>query len=334
MFGKDSKNCNLFLHMWNKQTFTQFITSFRQLDWARVLAGVSYLLFAIFYPGHNYFQTLVINPGTVRNYSPSLRPFHPYPESDGTKVPPTSARAIVVQDVASKSIIFSKSADAPLLPASTTKIMTALVALDTWHDLSTVITVKNEDHAIGSTMNLKKGEQITVHNLLYGLLVPSGNDAALALADSFPGGYEAFVDAMNAKAHDLHLDHTTYKNPSGVEQYGHITTARDLAVLAATAIENPVLASIVQTESIVVTDTSGSITHDLKSTDELLGQIEGFKGLKTGWTTNAGECLVSYVERGDHKVIIVVLGSLDRFGDTRALIDWTYNHHHWIVPQI
>ena len=240
----------------------------------------------------------------------------------------------MIQDVESKSMIYSRAADTPLLPASTTKIMTALVALDTWPNLDTVITVQSEDHAIGSTMNLKKGENITIRNLLYGLLVPSGNDAALALADNFPDGYSAFVDAMNAKAVALHLDHTTYKNPSGVEQYGHVTTARDLAVLAATALQNPTLAEIVQTEGITITDTTGTIIHELKSTDELLGQIEGFKGLKTGWTTNAGEFLVSYVERGDHKVIIVVLGSRDRFGDTRALIDWTYYHHTWVTPQI
>jgi D-alanyl-D-alanine carboxypeptidase len=320
--------------MWNKKTFFTFTNSFKNLDISRKLLLVSTFILICLYPGANYFQSIVIHPGPVRIYNLPTTSFFPYPAVDGTPVPSTSARAVVIQDVVSKSMIFSKSADVTLLPASTTKIMTALVALDTWPNLDTAITVQSEDHAIGSTMNLKKGEQITIHNLLYGLMVPSGNDAALALADNFPGGYSAFVDAMNAKARALHLDHTNYKNPSGVEQYGHVTTARDLAVLAAEALQNPTLANIVQTESITVTDTTGTIVHNLKSTDELLGQVEGFKGLKTGWTTNAGECLVSYVERGDHKVIIVVLNSLDRFGDTRALIDWTYDHHQWVIPQI
>jgi D-alanyl-D-alanine carboxypeptidase (penicillin-binding protein 5/6) len=320
--------------MWNKKTFLKFVHSLKKLDALHRLLAASCLLLAILYPGHNYFQSLIIHPGPLISYLLPAPSFLPYPQSDGTQVPPTSARAIVVQDAVSKSMIFSRAADTTLLPASTTKIMTALVALDTWDNLDTIITVHNEDHAIGSTMNLVKGEQITIKNLLYGLLIPSGNDAALALADNFPGGYSAFIDSMNTHAKSLHLDHTTYKNPSGVEQYGHVTTARDLAVLAAVALQNSTLAQIVQTPSIVVTDTTGTITHSLKSTDELLGEIEGFKGLKTGWTTNAGECLVSYVERGDHKVIIVVLGSRDRFGDTRTLVDWTYNHHAWVTPQI
>ena len=137
---------------------------------------------------------------------------------------------------------------------------------------------------------------------------------------------------MNAKAKSLHLDHTTFKNPSGVEQYGHTTTARDLAVLAAYAMQNQVIANMAQTNRIVVTDVTGSISHDLETTNELLGQIPGLKGLKTGWTTNAGECLVSFVERDGHQIVVVVLGSLDRFGDSTALINWTYNHHNWIIP--
>jgi D-alanyl-D-alanine carboxypeptidase len=239
----------------------------------------------------------------------------------------------VVQDAVGKTIMYSKNQDAKLMPASITKIMTALVALDHWSDLNTVIEVKNEDRAIGQTIKLEKGEGITLKNILYGLLVHSGNDAALAVADNYCApnvakgevgtcGYSAFVDAMNTKAKDLHLDNTTFKNPSGVEQYGHLTTARDLAILAATALQNPVIAEMAQTQRIVITDVTGVIVHDLGTTNELLGVLPGLKGLKTGWTTNAGECLVSYVDRDGHKIILVVLGSLDRFGDTTKLVDW------------
>lgn len=284
------------------------------------------------YPGHNSLQTIVINPGVVRSYvlpgiSPSL-----YPLSDGVSAPSNSARAIVVQDAVGRSILYSKNPDTLLLPASITKIMTALVALDHWGDLETVITVKNEDRAIGQTIDLERGEQITLKNILYGLLVHSGNDAALALADNFPGGYSAFVAAMNTKAKALHLDHTVFKNPSGVEQYGHVTTARDLAILAGIAMQNPLIAKLVDTREITVMDVSGGISHHLTTTNELLGELEGLKGLKTGWTLNAGECLVSYVERDGHKIIVVVLGSLDRFGDTTKLVEWAYTHHRWITP--
>lgn len=318
--------------MWNFKLFCKFILRYSKLDLARRLLAFSFLLLAFLYPGQNSLQTIVINPGQIRAYSlPAISPAL-YPQSDGVKVPYVSSRAVIVQDVSSKTIMYAKSPDTLLLPASLTKIMTALVALDYWSDLDTIIEVKNEDRAIGQTIELERGEHITIKNILYGLLVHSGNDAALALAENFPGGYSTFVAAMNAKAKELHLDHTTFKNPSGVEQYGHTTTARDLAVLAAYAMQNQVIANMAQTNRIVVTDITGSISHDLETTNELLGQITGLKGLKTGWTTNAGECLVSFVERDGHQIVVVVLGSLDRFGDSTALINWAYNHHNWIIP--
>lgn len=322
--------------MWkyNPDNFKQFLQFLRTIDPSRLLA-IAALLFTIFmYPGHNAFQTLMIKPGPVRSYKLPNPELLPYPQSDGVAVPYTSARAVVIQDAVGKHMIYSKSPDTTLLPASITKIMTALVSLDQWSDLETVIEVKNEDRAIGQTIELVRGEKMTLKNMFYGLLVHSGNDAALALADNYPGGYTAFVKAMNAKAKTLHLDHTTFKNPSGVEQYGHITTARDLAVLAAYALQNPLINEIVQTKSITVTDVTGEHLHKLDTTNQLLGQVEGLKGLKTGWTENAGECLVSYVERGERKIIIVVLGSLDRFGDTTRLVNWVYDHHNWITPDL
>ena len=318
--------------MWNFKLFRKFLLSLQNLPASHYLLASSIYLLVFLYPGHNPLQTIVVNPGTIKAYTlPTISPSL-YPQSDGTKVPYVSARAVVIQDVVSKTMMYSKNPDTVLLPASLTKVMTALIALEHWSDLDTVIEVKNEDRAIGQTIELERGEHITIKNILYGLLVHSGNDAALALAENFPGGYSAFVAAMNAKAKSLHLDHTTFKNPSGVEQYGHTTTARDLAVLAAYAMQNQVIANMAQTNRIVVTDVTGSISHDLETTNELLGQIPGLKGLKTGWTTNAGECLVSFVERDGHQIVVVVLGSLDRFGDSTALINWTYNHHNWIIP--
>ncbi len=320
--------------MWKHKVFLDFIKSGKKLDTSHKLLAISCMLLAVLYPGHNYLQTLVIHPGPVRSYELPQAQESRYPQSDGVGAPYTSARAVVIQDAVAKHMIYSKHPDTTLLPASITKIMTALVALDEWRDLETVIEVKNEDRAIGQTIELTRGEQVTLKNMLYGLLVHSGNDAALALADNYPGGYMAFVAAMNTKAKSLHLDHTTFKNPSGVEQYGHVTTARDLAVLAAYALQNPRISEIVQTKNITITDVSGEHVHKLETTNQLLGQVEGLKGLKTGWTENAGECLVSYVERGEQKIIVVVLGSLDRFGDTVQLVNWTYDHHNWITPDL
>ena len=307
---------------------------FKKLDLSRQLLAISCLLLAILYPGHNALQTIVIRSGQVRTYSIPTPMQSLYPQSDGVVIPQLSAKGVVVQDAVSKAIMFSRNEDKQLTPASITKVMTALVALDYWSDLDTIIEVKNEDRAIGQTIDLVRGEQITVKNILYGLLVHSGNDAALAIADNYPGGYTSFVAAMNKKAKDMHLDKTTFKNPSGIDQYGHFTTARDLAILAATALQNPVIAEMAQTKRVVVTDITGTIVHDLITTNTLLGEIPGLKGLKTGWTTNAGECLISYVDRDGHKVVFVVLGSLDRFSDSTKLINWAYDHHEWIVPSI
>lgn len=322
--------------MWNfdLNSFSKFILFLRKLSVPQYLLASSIYLLAFLYPGQNSLQTIVLKPGIVRSYMlPSIEE-ELYPLSDGVPAPKLSSRAIVVQDITSRTLLYTKNPDLLLMPASITKVMSALVALDYWDDLDTEITVKNEDRAIGQTIDLVRGEQITLKNILAGLLVHSGNDAALALADNYPGGYSEFVAAMNQKARDLNLDHTTFKNPSGVEQYGHATTARDLAILASVAMENPIISDMAKTKLTTVTDITGQISHRLETTNELLGIIPGMIGLKTGWTTNAGECLISVVERDGHRVVVVVLGSLDRFGDSAALINWAYDHHKWITPSI
>ncbi len=319
------------MRLFNLSTIHKFTSSFRSLSYSHQLLAVSYMLLAFLYPGHNTLQTTQINEGVVKGYEYHPLPTTDYPVSDKTIPPYTSASAVIVQDVQSKTLLHGYGIDSPLLPASTTKLMTALVTLSKY-SLDDVITIGSESMAIGHTMGLILGEEISVHDLLYGLLVESGNDAALALAEHHPGGYTGFVQEMNDLARTLHLDHTAFRNPSGVESYGHITTARDLAVLAAHALDNPTLRKIVNTESYSVSDRSGEFVHDLKNTNLLLGELEGVQGLKTGWTENAGECLVTYVEREGRGVIIVVLGSLDRFGDTENLVNWVYDHHTWVKP--
>lgn len=322
--------------MWKPNIATpfQFAQFLCKLTFPHYLLACGIYLLAFFYPGQNALQTIHIKPGLVKSYHLTTRDLSLYPQNDGVKVPYVTARGVVVQDLASKTILFARGVDTLMLPASTTKIMTAIVAREAWPDLDTIITVQNEDRAIGQTIDLVKGEELKLHDMLKGLLIHSGNDAALALADNYPGGYTAFVAAMNAKAASLHLDHTTYRNPSGIEQYGHVTTPRDLAILAGVAMSDPVISEIVSTKSTTISDVTGEILHPLESTNELLGIVPGLKGLKTGWTTNAGECLVSYIERDGKRIVVVVLGSSDRFGETIELVDWVYSHHNWIVPTI
>jgi len=315
-----------FVNLSSLKRFRQFLSS---LGLSRKFCALSFTLLALMYPGHNSLQTLMIEPGSVLAL-PLSTSLTTYPLSDNVRPPDTSALAVIVQDVASKTILFGHNLDAELMPASTTKLMTALVAKNLY-SLDELVTITAEDHAVGHTMNLSSGEVLSVRDLLYGLLVESGNDAALALATHHPEGYTGFVAAMNSQAQTLRLTHTSYRNPSGVENYLHHTSVRDLAVLASSVAIDPLLAEIVSTKESIITSRTGQV-HHLVNTNELLGEVEGVRGMKTGWTEHAGECLVTYVEREGRGVIIVVLGSTDRFGDSAKLIDWVYTHHTWVNP--
>ena len=178
-------------------------------------------------------------------------------------------------------------------------------------------------------MGLFQGEQITVENLLYGLLVFSANDAAEALALNYPGGYGAFIEAMNAKAKDLSMLNSYFLNPAGLDGSTQITTAEDLIRVSEVAMKNPEFAKIVGTKGVGFADTTGNIKYNLKNINELLGVVPGVLGVKTGWTENARENLVTYVERDGHKIMIAVLGSQDRFGETKELINWIFANYQW-----
>ncbi|HUW24393.1 MAG TPA: D-alanyl-D-alanine carboxypeptidase family protein [Patescibacteria group bacterium] len=252
----------------------------------------------------------------------------PYPVNKKvTELPTFSARSVIALDVNSMVPLYEEEADQKLFPASTTKIMTALVALE-HYPLDQILTV-GRITVSGNLIKLLPGERITVENLLYGILVGSGNDATLVLAENFPGGTGAFVEAMNQKAKDLRLDNTHFVNPIGLDETGHYSTARDLARLTQEAVKNPIFVRIVSTSAVAVSDVSGEINHFLKNTNELVGKLEGVKGVKTGWTQNAGECLIALTERNGEKVVTVVLGSQDRFGETQKLIEWIFTNFSW-----
>ncbi len=241
--------------------------------------------------------------------------------------PILSAQGALAVDLDSGISLYEKNPDAKLLPASTTKIITALVALDSY-TLDQIITV-GKINVIGQKMGLFLGEQITVENLLYGLLVYSANDAAEVFAVNYPGGYEAFIQAMNVKAKDLSMINSNFQNPVGLDGNNQITTAKDLIRVSEVAMRNPVFAKIVGAKSISFTDITGKVKYNLKNINELLGVVPGVLGVKTGWTENARENLVTYIERDGHKVMIAVLGSQDRFGETKELINWIFSNYNW-----
>jgi len=246
---------------------------------------------------------------------------------EGQSVPVLTAQGVIAADLDSAAILYEKNPDQTLLPASTTKIMTALVVMDLFN-LNDVVTVPSMK-VVGQNMRLFPGEKITIYDLLQGLLIFSANDAAEALANHHPLGREGFINAMNQKAQSLSLNNTRFINPSGLEDTGHVSTARDLVRLSEVAMRNPLFAQIVNTKTSAVTNVEGTYTHNLTNINELLGKVEGVEGIKTGWTQNARENLVTYVNRDGKRIIIALLGSQDRFGETTRLIEWIFDSYSW-----
>ncbi len=236
---------------------------------------------------------------------------------------PISAEAGIAIDIESQTVLFQKNSDLKLPIASLTKLMTAYITLDE-EDPDAIVTISaNAAATPGSRMGLRTGEKITVKNLLYGLLIPSGNDAAVALAEYNAGNEKEFVKKMNKKARQIGLDQTQYANSTGLDKGESYSTPHDLALLASYLIRDNTIREIVSLKSAEV---SG---HKIESTNTLLGQM-GIKGIKTGFTEAAGECLVTLaVNQASKEVLIVVLGSRDRFLDTKILLDWIYRAYIW-----
>ena len=225
-----------------------------------------------------------------------------------------SARAAVVIDADTGETLFEQNADSRLPMASTTKIMTALVALGEG-DLDRVYTVKPEYAAVeGSSMYLQAGERLSLQDTLYGLMLASGNDAAVAIAGEC-GGMTAFVGKMNAKAAELGLTDTHFDNPNGLPSDTHYTTAHELAKITAAALKDPVFRQIVSTKSCTV---SG---HALSNHNRLLSMYDGAIGVKTGFTRAAGRCLVSAAERNGRTIIAVTLNDPNDWNDHREMLD-------------
>ncbi|MFT7183722.1 MAG: D-alanyl-D-alanine carboxypeptidase (penicillin-binding protein 5/6) [Oceanicoccus sp.] len=241
---------------------------------------------------------------------------------------PTTAESILMMDVESHSSLFARGEHIQRPIASITKLMTAYIILEE-NDPNAIVTVSaNAASTIGSSMQLVSGEQITVKDLLRGLLINSGNDAAYALAEYNAGSVSAFVEKMNERADLLGMINTKYENPTGLDASGAYSSAHDQALLATHLLGDDSIRIITSLSSLELTSTSG-VTHQLTSTNLLLGQM-GIKGLKTGRTANAGECLITLAEGANgQEVITVVLGSQNRFGDTKILVDWVFNAFSW-----
>lgn len=248
--------------------------------------------------------------------------------SNTSEEPKLNSRAAVIYDRKSKKIIWGKKENEKRPMASTTKIMTAIVVLENANLSDTVTVSKKSAGTGGSRLGLKVGDKITVNNLLYGLLMVSGNDAAVALAEYVGGSVEGFADKMNQKAKELGLENTHFVTPHGLDMADHYTTALELAEMADYAMNNEKFAQIVNTKNITISINGRS--KSLKNTNELLGNLNGVNGVKTGFTNGANRCLVTSVNRDGMNIITVVLGAdtkKDRTNDSVKLIEYAYKNY-------
>ncbi len=234
------------------------------------------------------------------------------------RAPAVSAEASIVIHSDSGRVLYEKNADQRMLIASTTKIMTALVTVEQCA-MDETVTIKPEWAAVeGSSMYLKAGETYTVEELLYGMLLSSGNDAATALACHVAGDIPSFAALMNEKAEALGMAGSSFENPHGLDGEAHYSTARDMAVLAASAMENETFAKIVGTRSTTIKGLT-YVNHN-----KLLAMCDGVIGIKTGFTKAAGRTLVSCCERNGARFICVTLHAPDDWDDHMVLYDWAY----------
>ena len=239
-----------------------------------------------------------------------------------------SAKAAILMHADSGRVLYEKNADEHMLIASTTKIMTAIVVLEHC-ELDDLVEVDSRSAGIeGSSMYLKAGESYTVEDLLYGLLLVSGNDAASALALHVADSMEEFAELMNAKAAELGMTESSFKNAHGLDEEGHYSTAHDMAKLAAYCMGNEDFARIAGT----VSHTVGEQT--LVNHNRLLREYDGCLGLKTGYTMAAGRTLVTCAERDGARYVCVTLNDPDDWDDHKALYDWAFANYSFaeVIP--
>ena len=226
-----------------------------------------------------------------------------------------SAECAILIDGETGRVLYEKQAEEKSLIASTTKIMTALVICEQTNVLDRVKIPKEAVGIEGSSMYLKEGEVLTVQELLYGLMLQSGNDAAVALAIYCGGTVEGFTELMNDKAHRLGMTQSHFTNPNGLDSPGNYSTARDMAILTAYAMQNPIFAQTVSTKTITIGE------RCLRNHNKLLWQLEGANGVKTGYTKAAGRILISSVTRMGRQLIAVTFNAPDDWQDHKTLIE-------------
>ena len=242
------------------------------------------------------------------------------------------SRAVIAMDTITGRVLFEKNAYIQRPMASTTKIMTALLAIEKGN-LNDVVTISVRSARVGgSSAHLYKGEKIKLNNLLYGLMLPSGNDAAIAIAEHIGGSVENFAQMMTLKAKEIGANNTAFVTPHGLDKPGHFTTAYDLALITKYALENKKFSQLVGTHQASIPGYEGSV-RKYHNTNEMLRGYWGADGVKTGYTGKAGRCLVTSATRNNWRVLSVVLGSdsrNQRASDSTKILNYVFNNYEMV----
>jgi serine-type D-Ala-D-Ala carboxypeptidase (penicillin-binding protein 5/6) len=257
---------------------------------------------------------------------PSAWPFSPEEE--------LTARAAILVDAASGKVMYQREPDLRLPPASTTKVLTAILTLESGHKLNELLTVsKAATRVPASKLYLRPGQQLTIEDLLYGIMLSSANDASMVLAEGLGGSVEHFAELMTKKAHEIGATNTHFTNPHGLTAPEHYSTVRDLATIFQYAMKNPVFRTIVQTKissvrsSTVVRKKVVPRRISVRNHNRLLWNFEGAIGGKTGYTHAAQKCFVGAVQRNGATLLIAILGSRNLWGDTRQLLEYGFDNY-------
>jgi D-alanyl-D-alanine carboxypeptidase (penicillin-binding protein 5/6) len=253
----------------------------------------------------------------------------PRPTSTPASVEVSAAAAILV-DADTGEVLFERNPDAPRPPASITKILTALVILERGRLTDSVLVSQAAARVGGYRLGLRRGQQVSLEDLLAAILIRSANDAAVAAAEHVGGDRSGFVALMNAKAQELGMRHSRFANPHGLDEPGHFTTARDMAQLTRVALELSPFARLVRTRETTLTIWRSGRRglwpqpRVIQSHNKLLGRLEGADGVKTGYTDAAGQCLVASARRGGQRMIAVLLDDPQRWMDATTLLEFGF----------
>lgn len=277
-------------------------------------------------------------PAVVNLFSPTVKPvwlptqppksLHYLPHDE--QGPRISASSAILIEASTGTVLFAKEEHKSRPIASTTKILTALLALEQGN-LNDVVSISAKAASTrGSSIHVRTGQEMKLRDLLYGLLLQSGNDAAVAIAEHLGGSVDAFADMMTLRAQELGAHNSRFRNPHGLDSPGHYSSAYDLALMARVALLSPAFRNVISHKEYSVPWAGGNRTW--YNTNRLLWSFDGMLGGKTGTTGGAGECLVSAASRSDTILIAIVLNSRDRWADSRALLEYGFDRFHLVEP--